>query len=82
MKVIIFLYIIIFGYNEPPKREYRVQMPDLKTCYESIKTHESKISNGDESESGIVMFCGTDKIQRCYGTQSSSLACTKTVMVD
>ena len=65
MKTIIFLYIIIFGYNEAPKKEYRVKMPDFKTCYESISNHESKISNGDEAESGIVLFCGTDKIQIC-----------------
>ena len=63
MKTIIFLYIIIFGYNDTPKREYRVEMPSFKICYESIKNHESKISNGNDSENGIILFCGTGKTQ-------------------
>ena len=75
MKTIIFLYVIIFGYDSHPKTQLRVEMPDFKTCFESVQKHESKISNGNEAESGIIIFCGTSNAQICNSYTDGTYKC-------
>lgn len=63
MTALIFLYIISFGYGNYPHVS-RVQMPDMVVCQQTIEKSKSVVSQGDESESALVMFCGGDDYQK------------------
>ena len=62
MNTVIFLYVIIFGYNSN-NTSYRVEMPNLKECYYSISRSSIKVPTGGEAEAGITLFCGTGEVQ-------------------
>lgn len=72
----ILLYVIIFGYDSHP-HEYKVKMPDFKTCFKAVENHDSKVPNGDEAEAGVIIFCGTSDHKRCFQSSGSSYYCKR-----
>ncbi len=68
MKTIIFLYVIIFGYNSS-HHSHRVKMPNMKICQESVQVAKVKVPSGGEAEAGVAVFCGTENHQTQYGRQ-------------
>ena len=70
MKTIIFLYLIIGGYNSQSPMMTRYRMPDMKTCLLAVKN--GKLTNptsvAGDYENVATMFCATDKTERWYGS--------------
>ena len=66
MKVV-FLYIFIIGSGSSGgSNRYKVQMPTLKICQDSINKSKLGLAQGAENELGFVMFCGFGKMRRYY----------------
>lgn len=57
MNTVVFLAVLVFSGpgNGSFVRYYR--MPNMETCYESVKQSQTFIATGGDSEGAISMYC-------------------------
>jgi len=66
MNAIVYLYIIVAGYNTPSPNVVRTQFPTMEACEAALKSSKQQVSSGAESENVLVTFCGGENFQEQY----------------
>ena len=64
MQAVVFLAVLVFSGpgNGSYVRYYK--MPDMKTCYESVKNSKTVMASGGDSEGAISLYCVNSKNEK------------------
>lgn len=57
MQTIAFLAVLIFSGPSNGSYVRYYKMPDMKTCYETVKNSKTVIAHGGDSEGAISLYC-------------------------
>ncbi len=67
MSTLVYLYILIGGYNSQPIVT-RTAFPTFQGCLEALNSARYDNSQGNESENAVIMFCGGEDFQERFNS--------------